>query len=169
MQRLLLNNGHVTVRAEAWAASGARHGIEYRYPLLDRRLLEFGLGIPPDQLVGKGWNRYLFRRAVEGMLPDDIRWRRSKVDPAARSAAQQLALQVPAAMYARLGNRLDQHPASAYVDITRLATVVSTLDDPARAMLATVPSLACFLIEAAVNSRGDTATTFEEAYSDAAG
>lgn len=31
---------------EGWAASGARPGIEYAHPLLDRRVLEFALGLP---------------------------------------------------------------------------------------------------------------------------
>lgn len=44
-----LRRGYLVQRIEDWAASGARRGIEYRYPLLDRRLLEFALGLPPEQ------------------------------------------------------------------------------------------------------------------------
>ena len=48
-QARLLRSGHLCQRIEGWAASGARHGIAYRYPLLDRRLLELALGLPPEQ------------------------------------------------------------------------------------------------------------------------
>ena len=47
-QLRLLRSGHLGERMEGWAASGARRGIEYRYPLLDRRLLEFALGLRGD-------------------------------------------------------------------------------------------------------------------------
>ncbi len=39
-QLRLLRGGHLSKRLEGWA-SGAARGIEYRYPLLDRRLLEW--------------------------------------------------------------------------------------------------------------------------------
>ena len=34
-----MRDGGVTRRIEGWAASGVRRGIEYRYPLLDRRIV----------------------------------------------------------------------------------------------------------------------------------
>ena len=49
---------------EGWAASGARRGIEYRYPLLDRRLLELALGLPPGQFRRGRWGRWLMRHAL---------------------------------------------------------------------------------------------------------
>jgi phage baseplate assembly protein gpV len=44
VQRLTM--GHLQARMEVWASQGAQDGIEYRYPLLDRRVLEFCLGAP---------------------------------------------------------------------------------------------------------------------------
>ena len=77
-----LSNGALAERIEGWAAGGAQHGIEYRYPLLDRRLLEFVLGLPPEQFLRGQWNRWLMRRALRGALPASILWNRSKSDPA---------------------------------------------------------------------------------------
>ena len=77
-----LNNGAIVERIEGWAAGGALHGIEYRYPLLDRRLLEFALGLPPEQFLRGQWNRWLMRHALRGVLPTSILWERSKNDPA---------------------------------------------------------------------------------------
>ncbi|MFP4046499.1 MAG: asparagine synthase-related protein [Bacteroidales bacterium] len=53
--------------------------IEYRYPLLDKRLLEFYLSLPPEMKVKKGWGRYILRKSMEGLLPHDIQWRNDKV------------------------------------------------------------------------------------------
>ena len=57
MQLYLLQKGYLSRRMEGWAASGAHHGIEYRYPLLDRRVLEFALGLPPEQYRRGRWSR----------------------------------------------------------------------------------------------------------------
>ena len=81
-QLLLLSTGHLSARIEGWAASGARRGIEYRYPLLDRRLLEFALGLPPEQFRRGRWGRYLFRHGLRAVLPSEVCWNRCKADPA---------------------------------------------------------------------------------------
>ena len=77
-----LRNGAIAERIEGWAAGGAQHGIEYRYPLPDRRLLQFALGLPPEQFLRGTWSRWLMRHALRGVLPVSILWNRSKRDPA---------------------------------------------------------------------------------------
>ena len=47
-------------------------GIRVRYPLLDRELVDFTATIPPELKVKPGKNRYIFKRAMEGFLPDRI-------------------------------------------------------------------------------------------------
>ncbi len=81
-QTRLLRSGLLSQRIEGWAASGARHGLEYRYPLLDRRLLEFALGLPPEQFRRGRWSRWLMRHALDGVLPPEICWNPDKTDPA---------------------------------------------------------------------------------------
>ncbi|MEM6479903.1 MAG: asparagine synthase-related protein, partial [Pseudomonadota bacterium] len=56
-QRWLLSNGHIAERVEGWAVAGARYGIEYRYPMLDRRVMEFALSIPRPLFRSLEWNR----------------------------------------------------------------------------------------------------------------
>ena len=36
----LLDGGHLPFRIEHWWEEGRRHGVEYRYPLLDMRVVE---------------------------------------------------------------------------------------------------------------------------------
>ncbi len=78
----LLNHGHLAWRMESWAALGGRHGIEYRYPLLDKRIVDYCLSIPADLFFKQGWKRYLFRKTVQGTLPHEVQWARRKADPA---------------------------------------------------------------------------------------
>lgn len=58
--------------------ASAAFGVEARYPFFDRRLMEFCLALPAEQKLGQGWNRLIFRRAMEGVLPPEIQWRGSK-------------------------------------------------------------------------------------------
>ena len=76
--RQLLLHGHLGERMATWAAWSAPSGFEYRYPLTDRRLLEFVLALPPEIRFGNGAGRYLFRRAFANLLPKGVK----KADPA---------------------------------------------------------------------------------------
>ena len=51
---------------------------EYRYPYLDRDLVDFLHRIPRDQLVRPGRRRYLMRRALSGIVPATVLERRRK-------------------------------------------------------------------------------------------
>jgi asparagine synthase (glutamine-hydrolysing) len=51
---------------------------EKRYPYLDRDLLEFNYAIPREQLVRPGQRRSLMRRALIGIVPDEVLNRRRK-------------------------------------------------------------------------------------------
>jgi asparagine synthase (glutamine-hydrolysing) len=55
-------------------------GVETRYPFLDKRLVEFCLSLPAEEKLDGGWTRLILRRAMEGILPPAIQWRRDKLD-----------------------------------------------------------------------------------------
>ena len=76
-----LQRGYVTERIESWATEQPDLQIEYRYPLLDQRIIEFGLGLPPEMFLHHGKNRYLFRQAMTGILPPNVQWHNSKQEP----------------------------------------------------------------------------------------
>jgi asparagine synthase (glutamine-hydrolysing) len=52
--------------------------FEKRYPYLDRDLLEFMFAVPRDQLVRPAQRRSLMRRALVGIVPDEILNRKTK-------------------------------------------------------------------------------------------
>jgi asparagine synthase (glutamine-hydrolysing) len=51
---------------------------EVRFPYLDQNLIEFVLSIPASQLLRPGDRRSLMRRALAGLVPEDILGRRTK-------------------------------------------------------------------------------------------
>ena len=81
-----LEYGHITARIEDWTESGARHRLVYRYPLLDRRLIDFVIGTPATELYGPAVRRSTFRRAVGGLLPASADWMTAKKEPFAIAA-----------------------------------------------------------------------------------
>lgn len=52
--------------------AAARTGIEHWHPFYDRRVVEFGLAMPPDQRWRNGRAKDLLRRAMAPYLPPDV-------------------------------------------------------------------------------------------------
>ncbi|MDR1225066.1 MAG: hypothetical protein LBL07_19630 [Tannerella sp.] len=60
--------------------SAASYGIECMMPLSnDPDLAEFVFSIPSSYKIHDGWNKYLQRKSMAGMVPDEICWRRQKM------------------------------------------------------------------------------------------
>ena len=57
---------------------GACHNMEVRHPFLDRRLVEFLVAIPPRQLSQFGFQKFILRIAMRGILPEVVRTRPDK-------------------------------------------------------------------------------------------
>jgi asparagine synthase (glutamine-hydrolysing) len=56
-----------------WLASvRAAFGVDFRMPAWDRRLAEFCIGIPENQFLRDGRERWLIKRAMKDQLPDAI-------------------------------------------------------------------------------------------------
>jgi asparagine synthase (glutamine-hydrolysing) len=79
--RLMLNhlkNHHLAQRMDSWALFGEKYGLEYKYPLLDRKLLEFWFSVPIKHTYKSMTPRFLYREAMKGILPEMIRTREGK-------------------------------------------------------------------------------------------
>lgn len=76
---------------------------EKRYPFLDRDLLEFLYAVPREQLVRPGQRRSLMRRALRGIVPDEILNRRRK---ASASRAPLVAISAEWASLVRVTERM---------------------------------------------------------------
>ncbi len=54
------------------------YGIDYAWPLLDVKLIEFFLSIPTEFKFSKRMGRYFHRKAVEEYVPKGVNWKQSK-------------------------------------------------------------------------------------------
>lgn len=74
-QLVMYHFGHLQNRIESWALSAFPKKIEYRYPLLDKRVVEFAIGVSEELFYPKeGISRHLMKNTVADLLPSDIVW-----------------------------------------------------------------------------------------------
>jgi asparagine synthase (glutamine-hydrolysing) len=73
-----LTSGSFTHILELMDQGSSAVSIESRHPFMDKRLIEFCLALPPNQKLNQGWSRVIMRRAMGGVLPEQIRWRGGK-------------------------------------------------------------------------------------------
>jgi asparagine synthase (glutamine-hydrolysing) len=113
--------------ADWFAKVRANFGIDIRTPAFDRRLVEFCIGIPQDQYLRKGRDRWLIRRAMQGRLPDIVL--------ANRKSGVQSADWFPKLTRERNGirdevKRLAENPVVAsIVDLQRLTAILDDWPD----------------------------------------
>ena len=53
--------------------------VEARVPFVDYRLIEFSLMHTEGLRIRDGWTKWVLRRAMQGVIPEEIAWRRDKV------------------------------------------------------------------------------------------
>jgi asparagine synthase (glutamine-hydrolysing) len=63
--------------------SSMAFSIEARVPLLDHKLVQLGVSLPDHLKVSGGWSKFAIREATAGMVPDAVRWRKTKLGFAA--------------------------------------------------------------------------------------
>lgn len=76
--RFSLLSGQTLYGPELLDKAGAAWFLEPRLPYFDRRLVEFLLALPTGQKLHQGRNRYVVRRAMQGILPSEVQWRQDK-------------------------------------------------------------------------------------------
>lgn len=79
-QWLTFTSGRFPLVLEQCDLAAAAFSIESRHPFMDKRLIEFCLALPSSQKLHQGWTRMVMRRAMNGILPEPVRWRGGKTD-----------------------------------------------------------------------------------------
>ena len=115
-----LRNGHLERRIQDWAASGARAGIDYRYPLLDRRLIEFVLGLPAEQFRFGSRSRWFFRQSLKPVLPQCILEQAVKTDPARYRPLAEATSEALSLIARQLADRPEPPERAGYLDMAGL-------------------------------------------------
>jgi asparagine synthase (glutamine-hydrolysing) len=62
-----------------WANRSGAYAMESAVPLFDKQINEFMFDVPIEQYLAGGNRRSLIRRAMEGILPPEIQWRKDKL------------------------------------------------------------------------------------------
>ena len=132
-------------RVEGWAEGGARHGIEYRYPLLDRRVLEFALSLPPEQYRRGRWSRWVMRNALASVLPAEICWGPKQGEAVRVNAVSDACRAALPAVRRILESRATPPTRAAYVDMPRLMAHLAADRFRARLRFAPIRNALCFL------------------------
>lgn len=65
-------------RLESAALFAASYRVDYRWPMLDRRLIQQFLSTPAIEKRHRDIGRYLHRRAMVGRIPSQIQWQKTK-------------------------------------------------------------------------------------------
>jgi asparagine synthase (glutamine-hydrolysing) len=123
--------GFLPTRLENCSLLAAMYGIDYRWPLLDQRLVQQYLSTPAIEKYGsKGMGRYLHRRAMEGITPPLVQWKPSKdmgVDSFMKEFQSSQKLQVLAE---KLDAELERLPSALQdiVDVPKLKNALMKLN-----------------------------------------
>ena len=59
--------------------SSMAHSVESRAPLLDYRLVEYVFSLGPEYKIRDGITKYVLRRSMKGVLPEEVRMRKDKM------------------------------------------------------------------------------------------
>jgi asparagine synthase (glutamine-hydrolysing) len=120
-------------RLETSALVAATYGVEYRYPLLDPRLIQQYLSTPAIEKASRHYGRCLHRRAVDGVVSPGVAWKHSKdMGPVISLQGQVGPWSVAAAELVREARRQRAalHPVlEEVVDVGRLDRQIAAAED----------------------------------------
>jgi asparagine synthase (glutamine-hydrolysing) len=111
------------------------HGhLRTSQPMLDKRVLEFCLAVPSAMHVQNGYNRYLIRGALDGILPRRIQWRTDKVPFSPDYCVRYNAQLGKAREFVAAIGRND--PVRSVIDVDRLWTMLEPVEPNSRSPIA---------------------------------
>lgn len=76
----VLESGLQSAALEGMDAMAGAHAVEVRSPFWEQSLAELCLSLPADQKMRNGFNRFVMRRAMQGLLPPGVQWRTGKTN-----------------------------------------------------------------------------------------
>jgi asparagine synthase (glutamine-hydrolysing) len=123
--QIYLNKPERSTGGALWQELGAGFGLEVRDPTLDKRVVEFCLGIPEDQYAKGGIDRRLIRLGLKGILPPLV-----LTNPRYGFQAADIGWRVRESLQ-EISQALDQVENSAsarqYLDVTKMRAIVASL------------------------------------------
>ena len=113
--------------ADWFAKVRANFGIDIRTPAFDLRVVEFCIGVPQDQFLSRGRDRWLIRRAMQGRLPDSVLTNRGS---GAQAADWFSRLTLERHAFRAELKRLSENPdVASIIDLERLTAILDDWPD----------------------------------------
>lgn len=125
-----LHHELVITRIEATELWAKEYGMSFRYPMLDVDLVDFALALPIRQKARKGWGRYLFRMAMEGILPPRLQWQKAKPLCQIIPSVPQVWEEVNKKVYQSVNELRDENFLSNYFNLVQLKEADQFDDKP---------------------------------------
>lgn len=119
-----LESGVTVSRTELIAWISADYQMQYLFPFLDFRLVDFAMSIPRHLFFKQGQSRYIYRKAFSNILPKEICNNASKID-ISREQYWKEHLNMQAQMQMVL-ERIDQEMFEPYIDWQEIKEMVAS-------------------------------------------
>lgn len=116
-----LKFNHLQERCGIWTVMGYRTGVEYRYPLLDKRIIEYMIKVPSELLCRNNQFRPLPGIVCRGLLPDDVLLNTTKKDHLFSAWWEELVKQ-SALLFMNEVEQWERNPDLSFIDFSRLKT-----------------------------------------------
>lgn len=136
MHLIYFNEQHIPERTEECFVLGCHSGIEYRYPLIDKRIVEFMMRIPSTVLSERNYSRSIIREISEGLLPEEVRWHFSKNDPVRLQALYELQ----DAVCLKLMNEIDEFKINQVLNFINFDMLIQDIDAYRKGLIKERPS-----------------------------
>jgi len=112
--------------------TAARYGLAVSFPLLDRQVVNLALSLPLEHFLADGHARQPFRRAMRGILPEEIRQWRHKITP---MASGYLSLAAAKNGFMAMLEQIAAEPGNAaLLDLNLIRQHLASIPEPAESL-----------------------------------
>ncbi len=122
VQLKYLNNCHLSDRAEQWFINGYKLGIEYRFPLLDKRIIEYCLTIPSTALYKE--KRSMLKDIARKYIPLSVIEHNKLADEAWGIYNDKIRFEV----FEMLSKRVEDYKKNPFLDFINFPKLAHDLD-----------------------------------------
>lgn len=122
-----IESGNIQTRTDFIARLGAVYNVQFLFPFLDYRVVDFAMSIPRFLYYKQGKNRYIYRKAFEDVLPLKVNQCATKQDMAAAAFNRKLAAEISEEK--RISpDMINWNIFSAYLDRNKLQKATNIAD-----------------------------------------
>jgi len=122
-----LESGNIQTRTEISACLGSEYNIQYIFPFLDYKVVDFAMSIPRHMFYKNGINRYAYRKAFAKLLPQELCYYTPK-DDIARLTYYFEKIKNEDIVKKILEQKLDREMFAKYLDFNKAKELINEED-----------------------------------------